>query len=199
MRTPPLSRVLCRVLVVPAVLFAAPLLAPVPAAQAESCGSYAPGGHPLARRAVTHACRQLGIRYAWGGGHGSRPGPTRGQCDAAAGAPEDCHHTGLDCSGLVRYGYHLATGRDPLGAGSSRDQWRTARVVDRFSAFEGTDPLLPGDLVYYGASPERIRHVALYLGNGYVVEAPFPGGRVRVAEISYREGYFGALRLYRAA
>jgi len=38
--------------------------------------------------------------------------------------------------------------------------------------------LQPGDLIFYG-SP--IHHVAMYIGNGQVVEAPYSGQSVRVA------------------
>jgi peptidoglycan DL-endopeptidase CwlO len=38
--------------------------------------------------------------------------------------------------------------------------------------------LQPGDLIFYG-SP--IHHVAMYIGNGQVVEAPYTGASVRTA------------------
>lgn len=40
--------------------------------------------------------------------------------------------------------------------------------------------LQPGDLVFYGHSVSRISHVAMYLGDGRVVEATYTGANVRV-------------------
>jgi cell wall-associated NlpC family hydrolase len=48
----------------------------------------------------------------------------------------------------------------------------------------------PGDLLFYG-SP--IHHVAMYIGGGRVVEAPYTGTTVRVAS-ALRSDYVGAGR-----
>ncbi|MFD5493222.1 NlpC/P60 family protein [Streptomyces sp. NPDC127091] len=57
---------------------------------------------------------------------------------------------------------------------TSREQWaRLERVA--------LDELRPGDLVLY--FPEAT-HVALYLGDGMVVQAPRPGARVKVSPIA---------------
>ncbi|MGW5972492.1 NlpC/P60 family protein [Streptomyces sp. NPDC055186] len=57
---------------------------------------------------------------------------------------------------------------------TSREQWaRLERVA--------LDELRPGDLVVY--FPEAT-HVALYLGDGMVVQAPRPGARVKVSPIA---------------
>ena len=48
----------------------------------------------------------------------------------------------------------------------------------------------PGDLLFYG-SP--IHHVAMYIGGGQIVEAPYTGTTVRVAS-AMRSDYVGAGR-----
>ena len=48
----------------------------------------------------------------------------------------------------------------------------------------------PGDLLFFG-SP--IHHVAMYIGNGQMVEAPYTGSQVRVVSAS-RSDYVGAGR-----
>jgi cell wall-associated NlpC family hydrolase len=48
----------------------------------------------------------------------------------------------------------------------------------------------PGDLLFFG-SP--IHHVAMYIGNGQMVEAPYTGAQVRVVSAS-RSDYVGAGR-----
>jgi cell wall-associated NlpC family hydrolase len=80
----------------------------------------------------------------------------------------DDHRKGFDCSGLVRYAYYRVTGADILN-GTAHAQFHTTRAVARFARGQGTGPLLPGDLMFYGAG--HIHHVAIYLSAGQMVEA----------------------------
>src|SRR5689334_9414388 len=146
------------------------------AVAAPACGVLVGGAAPAAATAVGKACDLIGTAYSWGGGHAAVPGPTYGQCSPANGAPNDCHVRGLDCSGMVRYAYYLATGDDILGSGSTSMEWASAPAVARFSASQGTAPLLPGDLLYFGGTAPTIHHVAMYLGTGWIVESPNSGG-----------------------
>ena len=165
-------------------------------AAAADCGVLAPGAAAQAEDAVEQACGLLGTPYSWGGGHAdSGPGPTFGLCDPTNGAPNDCHVKGLDCSGMVRYAYYLAVGDDIIN-GSTKTQWQTSRAVARFTAGDGYDALLPGDLLYYGTKAETIHHVAMYLGGGYIVESPNSGAVVHVTTVGSHHDYFGAIRLY---
>jgi len=162
---------------------------------AATCGVLSSGAAAQAQAAVNKACGLLGTPYSWGGGHGPTPGPTYGICDASNGAPNDCYVRGLDCSGMVRYAYYLAVGFDII-PGTSREQYQSSRAVARFSAGQGTAPLLPGDLVFFGYAASTIHHVAIYLGAGQIVEAPYSGGYVQVASIYSHSDYYGAIRLY---
>ncbi len=164
-------------------------------AQAASCGVLSSGAAAQAQQAVTQACGLLGTPYSWGGGHSATPGPTYGLCDPSNGAPNDCHVDGLDCSGMVRYAYYLAVGSDVI-PGTSAGQYQSSRAVARFTAGQGTAPLLPGDLLFFGSSAAAIHHVAIYLGQGELVEAPYSGGHVQVAAVSSHGDYYGAIRLY---
>ncbi|WP_406725529.1 C40 family peptidase [Streptomyces sp. GD-15H] len=76
-----------------------------------------------------------------------------------------------DCSGLTSEAWGAAGTPVPR---TSQEQW--ARL-DRVPL----DELRPGDLVVY--FPEAT-HVALYLGDGMVVQAPRPGARVKVSPIA---------------
>ncbi|GLW90548.1 C40 family peptidase [Actinokineospora globicatena] len=154
-------------------------VAPTASAAPAPCEVLTTGAGPLAELAVVKACEQVGVNYVYGGGHGTNPGPTGG---------------GLDCSGLVRYAYALATGEDIIN-GPTKVQWQSSRAVARFTKAEGFDPLLPGDLLFYGASAGSIHHVALYLGAGQVVHAPYTGTKVRVANAAMGD-YFGSIRLF---
>lgn len=172
---------LIKTLVVSLALFGATAVIDAPTASAApTCGVLADGAGQQANDAVMRACDQLGIPYVWGGGHAKQPGPSSG---------------GLDCSGLVRYAYYLAVGEDIIN-GTSGSQYQTSRAVARFGRAEGTAPLLPGDLLFYGTSAPRIHHVAIYIGDGWMVEAPQTGQTVKVSAARVGGDYFGAVRLF---
>ena len=85
-----------------------------------------------------------------------------------------------DCSGLTLWAWAHAGVSLPHNSQMQYDA--TARV-------ERSD-WQPGDLLFYG-SP--IHHVAMYIGNGQMVEAPYSGSQVRVVS-AYRSDYVGAGR-----
>lgn len=134
------------------------------------------------------------IPYAWGGGHAERPGPSRGTCLGYEGSIKPCpaHRTvGLDCSGLVRWIYHLAYGRDVLGNGTTDDQLRKLRRIHAEAA-------RPGDLVYYGkVSRKKVKttHVGVYVGNGKMINALRTGTWVRLDRLDAVDGFAGFFRL----
>jgi peptidoglycan DL-endopeptidase RipA len=160
------------------------------------CGVLAPGASAAAQRAVAAACAEVdaGTWYTWGGGHGAQPGPTYGQVDPTDPASEhDPERLGFDCSGLVRHAYARATGSDILN-GLAAGQYYTARAAERFTAAQGTGPLLPGDLMAWGTS-QNVHHIAIYLGQGKMVEARQSGTRLMVSDVRLGGDYFGALRV----
>ncbi|MEV5278075.1 NlpC/P60 family protein [Streptomyces sp. NPDC051994] len=164
------------------------------AAAAPGCDVLAPGASATAEAAVRAACSQLGIWYTWGGGHGPQPGATYGQVDPTDPASnDDPHRLGFDCSGLVRYAYAQATGQDIL-AGNANSQYYSSHVTARFSAAQGTGPLLPGDLMAWGGD-NGIHHIAVYLGAGKMVEARQSGTHVMVSDVRLGGDYNGAVRI----
>jgi cell wall-associated NlpC family hydrolase len=59
----------------------------------------------------------------------------------------------------------------------------------------------PGDLIFYHTdptAPSYISHVAIYLGNGLMVQAPEPGKNVEVVKADFGGGFAGAVRVYPA-
>ncbi len=166
-----------------------------PASAAPACGVKQSGAAAAANTAVTKACGLIGTPYSWGGGHGATPGLSYGACDPSNGAPNDCNVRGLDCSGMVRYAYYLAVGADVV-AGTSASQFVSPRAVARYYRSAGTAPLIPGDLVFFGGSASTIHHVAMYIGQGYMVESPNSGSFVRVNSVLAYGDYYGAIRLY---
>jgi cell wall-associated NlpC family hydrolase len=82
-----------------------------------------------------------------------------------------------DCSGLTMAAW--------AAGGVSLPHYSVAQ-------YEATTPisasaLRPGDLLFWSTtgSPSGIHHVALYLGGGRMVEAPYSGSRVRVTAVRY--------------
>jgi len=136
-------------------------------------------------RVVNAALAWLGTTYAWGGGNGS--GPTLGIRDGGvADAYGDYMKVGFDCSGLALYAW--------AQVGISLPHY------SRYQYFSGqhvpVDQLQPGDLVFYAnntSDPGTIHHVAIYMGNNQIVEAPQSGSVVKISTF-YRSGFIGATR-----
>ena len=80
---------------------------------------------------------------------------------------------GFDCSGLTSYAYSQAGVTIPR---SSRDQLSGSTRISR-------SELRPGDLVFFN-SP--VSHVAMYVGDGEIVESPRSGLTVRVRQLADR-------------
>jgi cell wall-associated NlpC family hydrolase len=86
----------------------------------------------------------------------------------------------FDCSGLTMYAWASAGVSLPH---SSSAQYDAVRHID-------ASELQPGDLVFY-YSP--ISHVAIYIGGGRVIDAPYPGRSVTISGL-YSMPYAGAGR-----
>jgi cell wall-associated NlpC family hydrolase len=94
---------------------------------------------------------------------------------------------GFDCSGLALFGWAPFLSMPHLAA----EQYFAGHVHPAVSA------LKPGDLVFWSTNRTAagIHHVALYIGNGNVVQAPNSGDIVRVTPLANVDaGYFGATR-----
>jgi cell wall-associated NlpC family hydrolase len=128
------------------------------------------GADRRAIAALQYALNQRGDPYQW-----AAEGPDR-----------------FDCSGLMYAAYHTAAAGDYPLARVSRDQyWQTRnKVVDRYS-------LLPGDLLFFSSTNSwtGIHHVAMYAGNGLMVEAPRTGLDVRLTPVRWTR-LFQATRVY---
>ncbi|MFE7134523.1 NlpC/P60 family protein [Streptomyces sp. NPDC057638] len=119
--------------------------------------------------AISYAQQKLGTPYLWGGT--GTPGQ-RGR---------------FDCSGLTQAAY------DSVGIGLPRvanDQYNAGPHPSR-------EELLPGDLVFFSddlTNSRAIRHVGIYVGGGYMINAPRPGAVIRFDKIDTPD-YFGATRV----
>jgi cell wall-associated NlpC family hydrolase len=95
----------------------------------------------------------------------------------------------FDCSGLVRWSFAQAGITMPRVAA---DQARAGLAVP-------ATQLQPGDLLFYHTDPTDpgyISHVAIYLGNGWMLQAPQPGMDVEIVPASFGSQFAGAIRVY---
>ena len=120
---------------------------------------------------ITRALSQRGVPFSYGGGDAT--GPTRGSgpADNAIGLDPAGHVVGLDpaasvvgfdASGLMVYAFAGVGIKLPRSSG---EQYKVGRKVSPAQA-------LPGDLIFYG--PDGSQSVALFIGNGQMVEATDP-------------------------
>src|SRR6516162_1549998 len=130
----------------------------------------AAGSAGLTTAQLTAALRaaesRQGLPYAWG----------------AAGP------AAFDCSGLVQWSFAQAGVVLPRTAA---DQARTGPAVP-------VSQLEPGDLLFYHTDPTApgyISHVAIYLGNGWMIQAPQPGLRVQIVPADLSAQFAGAIRV----
>jgi cell wall-associated NlpC family hydrolase len=79
--------------------------------------------------------------------------------------------TTFDCSGLTQFAW--AKAGVSLGHFTGTQAMQGVRVT--------ADELLPGDLVLFGAN---LHHVGMYLGAGYMIDAPHTGAYVRIEKIA---------------
>ena len=121
---------------------------------------------------IARAMGQLGVPYAWGGGNAN--GPTKGIRDGGvADSHGDYNKIGFDCSGLTLYAY-AAVGIDLphyTGYQYQRGKHYPASQMKR------------GDLLFWG--PNGHGHVAIYLGDGKMIEAPQSGSVVKISPVRY--------------
>src|ERR1700761_7773376 len=94
----------------------------------------------------------------------------------------------FDCSGLVQWSFARAGVGMP---GVAADQAMTGPAVP-------ITQLEPGDLLFYRterADPAYISHVAIYIGNGKMIQAPQTGQKVQVVVANTAQNFAGAVRV----
>jgi cell wall-associated NlpC family hydrolase len=89
----------------------------------------------------------------------------------------------FDCSGLTSYSWRKAGEVIP----------RTSRAQSTYGRKVSKSSLRAGDLVFF-YSP--VSHVAMYIGAGYIVHAPYSGTVVKTTKLGYMPSYAGARRPY---
>ena len=114
-----------------------------------------PGG-VTGDQVVAEARKYLGVPYVWGGTDPQR---------------------GLDCSGFIQLVYRK------LGYELPRVSYQQAQAGTPVASLAEARP---GDLIAWDNSSRNdgVDHIAIYIGNGQMIEAARPGTLVRVSEVT---------------
>lgn len=121
---------------------------------------------------IARGMSQLGVQYAWGGGNAN--GPTLGIRDGGvADSYGDYNKVGFDCSGLTLYAF--------AGVGIALPHYTGYQY--QYGTQIPAAQMERGDLIFYG--PGASQHVAIYLGDGQMLEAPSSGSTVMVSPVRW--------------
>ena len=124
-----------------------------------------PPSSPGGAGAVQAAESQIGVPYRWG-----------------AESPKGSADPGFDCSGLTAWSWGQVGVGLPHFSGAQMSDSTPVPVSD----------LQPGDLLFYG--PGGSDHVAMYVGPGEMIEAPYTGASVWITSLRLGNGFAGAGR-----
>jgi cell wall-associated NlpC family hydrolase len=132
-------------------------------------------------KATIAAAKAMTGRYPYSWGGGSYTGATKGVCCSPSGI-DDRNTVGFDCSGLMEYVFFKGAGLKV--SSTSRSQYADGPRVS-------IGQLRAGDMVFWSSSSKTasaIHHVALYIGDGKIVEADrVSGPDIRVRSFSTGE------------
>lgn len=95
---------------------------------------------------------------------------------------------GFDCSGFVQYVYSSLGVELPR---VSQDQVNVGMPLTR-------EQLMPGDLVFFADNGD-VHHVGIYVGDGYMIHAPYTGAVISYQSIDtpyYKSQFCGGRRVY---
>ncbi|TDV37558.1 C40 family peptidase [Actinophytocola oryzae] len=135
-------------------------LVPDPTGCGQGTGLFVPAPTEQSRNAIQWALGQQGKPYVWG-------------------ARTD-QQGSFDCSSLMLQAYRAAGITLPR---VSRQQYRAGAMLP-------VEQAQPGDLLFWGydrSDPDTIHHVAMYLGDGKIVEAQQTGVPVHIRSVRWGE------------
>lgn len=103
--------------------------------------------------------------YSWGGGNNN--GATYGTKQTSSPYCDDRNVKGFDCSGLAKYAVYQGVGLSLTHKAQyqydyAKNNGKLVNIGNRKA----------GDLVFFGSSTSSIHHVAIFSGNGNMIEAP---------------------------
>lgn len=124
-------------------------------------------------RVIERGMGVIGTPYSWGGGN--QHGPTLGVRDGGvADTHGDYAKVGFDCSGLMVYAFAAVGIQLEKYSGYQYSSGGTQVPVGEAQR---------GDMIFWG--PGGTQHVALYLGDGQMLEAPNSGDVVKISPVRW--------------
>ncbi len=178
----------------PGLLQHLPALGPIVGCENGGPAAPPPPGDGSGAAIVTAATHYLGTPYSWGGGNTNGPSLGIYQSTTLDGTGT----VGFDCSGLVLFAVHNATGIALPHSAEDQGKNRQGTVVPRDWA-----AMQPGDVISFSedgsGDPGTFGHVGIYLGDGRMVHAPRPGKTVEIIQLkgsSYYEPMAWSIRRY---
>lgn len=111
---------------------------------------------------IRRGASQIGVPYSWGGGKPTGP---------STGVDSGANIVGFDCSGFTQFAF---AGVGVLIPKYSGDQYNTGRKIPQSQAKRG-------DLLFWG--PGGSQHVAIFLGNGQMLESSGSADQVKVSPL----------------
>jgi cell wall-associated NlpC family hydrolase len=139
----------------------------------------------IGQQVADRGLQWLGWPYTFDGGNAQ--GPTYGKA-VDYDSRNDATVYGFDCSGLTLYA---------LAPWMTLEHDAATQYTQAGSVHPTVAQLLPGDLVFWSddGTIAGIGHVAIYLGDGQVVQAPDSGAYIEITPLNQVEyGYYGATR-----
>jgi cell wall-associated NlpC family hydrolase len=118
-----------------------------------------PAPSAAASRVLSTADKYIGTPYTWGG---------------------NTPQSGFDCSGFTKYVFAKHGIELPR---TSREQARAGRSV----ALDFND-MRPGDILLFAEPDEAISHVAIYVGNGQIIQSSSAYGSVNYLDLNTSRG-----------
>ena len=139
---------------------------------------------------IKRALSQRGVPFSYGGGNANGPSRGSGSADNAIGLDPEGNVVGLDpaastvgfdASGLMVYAFAGVGLKLPRSSGA---QYKVGHKIT-------PDMALPGDLIFFG--PEGNQSVAMFIGNGQMVEATDPAVTVSPVRTSNMAPYLSRI------
>lgn len=131
-------------------------------------------GHKIAKFA--EFCE--GVRYEYGGSVLPEVNATgyieeREEPDQKKGRGDG---RGVDSSGFIQAVY----GEFDIGLP------RSCKEQEKIGESVRIKDIMPGDLIFYGASDDKVTHVGIYIGKGKVIHSSSKAGKVIISDMNYR-------------
>ena len=107
-----------------------------------------------------------------------------------AGTAQGSGTVGFDCSGLVLYAIYQASG-------GAVQLPHSSEVQSTMGAAVPTSAMQPGDVIGFALDNNGdFDHIAIYVGNAQVIDAPYTGQVVRIDPLSDFAGHPWAVRSF---